>query len=233
MEDQNSTPPMNPDLAGYPTVEALVAGYRNSSNEGKTQRERADKLEQLVTQQLVSNAENQRRSVPDRTKSPEDRLTDYGVPVDALQEWGRNLVREAFAPIQNGLQARGQIVSKHPDYVQFENDVAQFINTDPDMSQSYAKMFEANPVGAMEYAFLKFADSRRGSLPSPNGGGREGISDASIPTGRVGDGRRAPSHDDNVQATFERWQKTGHSKDAEAFAKARLKSVITDDFLNQ
>lgn len=230
----NQTPPqqLNPDLAGYPTVEALVAGYRNSSNEGKLQRERADKLEQLVTQQL--QAQNERRNVPDRTKRPEDRLTDYGVPVDALEELVQDRLQKAFAPIQNGLQARGHIASKHPDYLQFENDVAQFIETDPDMSQRYPKMFASDPAGAMEYAFLKFADSRRSTLTGANGNGsREGLADASIPSSRAGDGRRAPDQNSVIQDAFERWQKSGSPRDAEAYAKARLRTVISDDFLNQ
>lgn len=230
----NQTPPqqLNPDLAGYPTIEALVAGYRNSSNEGKLQRERADKLEQLVQQQLAS-AENQRRSVPDRSKRPEDRLTDYGVPVDALEELVQDRLQKAFAPIQNGLQARGQIASEHPDYLQFENDVAHFIQTSPGMSQRYDKMFATDPAAAMEYAFLKFADSRRSTLPTNGNNGREGIADASIPSSRSGDGRRAPDQASVVQDAFERWQKTGSARDAEAYAKARLRNVISDDFLAQ
>lgn len=235
MEDQNPNPqqPLNPELAGYPSVEHLVAGYKNSSEEGKRQRERADKLEQLVTQQLMANAENQRRTVPDRSKKPEDQLTDYGVPVDALDAYLERKFDQKFAPITQGIQARGQIVAKHPDYIQFENDVAQFINTEPDMAQRYNAMFNVDPLGAMEYAFLKFGDSRRGALPSANGGGREGISDASIPSSRSGDGRRAPDQGSAIQSAFERWQKSGSSADAAAYAKTRLRTVITDDFLNE
>ncbi len=36
--------PLNPDLAGYPTQEALVQGYRDSGAEAVRQRERADEL---------------------------------------------------------------------------------------------------------------------------------------------------------------------------------------------
>lgn len=240
MEDQaqnnNNQQPLNPDLAGYPNVESLVAGYRNSSQEGKLQRERADKLEQLVTQQLLANAENQRRPVPDRRGTrPEDRLTEYGVPVDALEELIKERVQKAFEPITQGLHARGQIVSKHPDYIKFEQEVGRFIETDPEFSRVYANVYQADPAAAMEFAFLKFADSRRGALPgsSTNGGAREGMADASIPGGRVGDGRRAPDQDEAVRTAFERWRKTGSSADAAVYAKARLRSVITDDFLNQ
>jgi hypothetical protein len=238
MENQNQNTqnqqPLNPELAGYPTVDALVAGYRNSSEEGKRQRERADKLEQLVTQQLMANAENQRRAVPNRTKRPEEQLTDYGVPVDALDAYLERKIGEKFEPIVRGVQARGSMLSKNPGYLQFENDVAQFIETEPDFKNTYNNMFNADPAGAMEYAFLKFADSRRGALPaSANGGSREGIGDASIPSSRAGDGRRAPDQDSAIQSAFERWQKTGSSADAAAYAKARLHNVITDDFLNQ
>src|SRR6185295_3325588 len=164
MPDDNPTqPPLNPDLAGYPDTNSLVNGYRASSEEGKRQRERADKLEGLVTQLLSNGAANPRQGVPDRHASPEDRLTEFGVPVDALGDFITTRIGQALQPLSDGVQARQTIVGKHPDYVQFEHDVASFIATDPDLAQTYPALFKANPVAAMEYAFLKFGDSRRSS----------------------------------------------------------------------
>jgi hypothetical protein len=232
-EDQAQSPlPLNADLAGYPSQEALVAGYRNSSNEGKAQRERADKLESLLVD-LVSKSGSNSRQVPDRrSESPEDRLTQFGVPVDALNEYVGQAIQKAFAPITNGMNARGKVVSDHPDYVQFEADVAQFINNDPDLSQRYPRMFEADPVAAMEYAFLKFGDSRRREHGVANGdvGNR---TDAAIPSNRAGEGRRIPDQSSELRNAYERFQKSGSTKDAEAYARIRLHSVIKDDHLNQ
>lgn len=224
---------LNPDLMGYPTVEALVAAKRASDAEGKRLFDENQKKDALLAQIITQNGleGNPRQSVPDRRAGrPEDRLTEFGVPVDALREVVREEFGKAFAPISSGLQARGQIVANHPDYVQFESDVAQFIQTDPELSQTYGKMFEAAPVQAMEYAFLKFGESRRkaiGDQPSAD----PGRADAGLPTSRSGDGRRAPSQDSEIQDAFERYQKTGSQQDAVRYAKARLRGVIADDFL--
>lgn len=230
--DEQSTPQpqLNPDLAGYPSVDALVQGYRSSGEEAKRLREKADKLEGLVTQMWEQQAANQ-RSVPNRAGRPEDRLTEFGVPVDALDEFVAGRVAKAFEPMARGMQARQTIVGSHPDYVQFEQDVANFIGNDPDLSQRYPRMFEADPAAAMEYAFLKFSDSRRRSVTNPTGA-VGGSVDAAIPTSRNGEGRRAPEADQHIRDSFERWQKSGSAQDAQAYAKARLRGVISDDFLN-
>lgn len=231
MDEQTTPQPqLNPDLAGYPSVEALVQGYRSSGEEAKRLREKADKLESLMTQVFEQQAANQ-RTVPNRSGRPEDRLTEFGVPVDALDEFVAGRVAKAFEPMARGIQARQTIVGSHPDYVQFEQDVANFIGNDPDLSQRYPRMFESDPAGAMEYAFLKFADSRRRSVGSPTGA-VGGSVDAAIPTSRNGEGRRTPDGDQHIRDAFERWQKSGSSQDAQTYAKARLRGVITDDFLN-
>tara|TARA_R110000868_G_scaffold241694_1_gene497199 strand:- start:839 stop:1552 length:714 start_codon:yes stop_codon:yes gene_type:complete len=232
-EQQNSPLPLNPDLAGYPDVPSLVNGYRNSGAEAKRLREEVTKRDDLLMQVMQNSAANQ-RTVPDRrSSSPEDRLTEFGVPVDALNELVNNGIQRALQPIMRGVSARGKVVSDHPDYVQFEAEVARFIENDAELSQRYPKMFDADPEGAMEYAFLKFGESRRRTSAPPNGDDRQGMHDAAIPSSRAGEGRRAPTEDQAVRDAFERFQKTGSTRDAAAYAKTRLRSVIKDDFLNQ
>lgn len=234
-DEPGNSAPLNPDLAGYPTVEALRDGYRASGEEAKRLRERAQELERTLASVLQATTANPRQAVPDRSKSPEDKLTDFGIPVDALREVVSKEIGGAFEPLLRGMQARGQVVASHPDYVKFESDVANFIQSDPQLSRDYSQMFAANPERAMEYAFLKFGDSRRRSA-SENGNGNaapEGMGDARIPSSRAGDGRRAPSADDAVQSAYEQYMKTGSSRDAQAYAKARLRTVISDGFLSQ
>lgn len=233
-ENEQATPqqPLNPDLAGYPTTEALVAGYRNSGAEAKRLREEKERLESLVVQ-LAGNGSNSRPSIPDRALTPEARLTEFGVPVDSLEQYVNNQINRAFAPLTNGMQARTRLVSDHPEYVQFETDVARFIESDPSLSASYPRMFEADPTAAMEYAFLKFGESRRRETPVAGNGDMGNPVDASIPSSRGGDSRRAPDKTQELAAAFERFQKTGSSVDARAYARMRLKDVISDEFLNQ
>ena len=109
-EQETPQTPLNPDLAGYPDVTRLVDGYRSSSDEAKRQRDRADKYEALLGQMVANGVANPRQSVPDRSSSPEDRLTDLGVPVDALSAYVDKKLSQAFEPISRGMQARGKIV---------------------------------------------------------------------------------------------------------------------------
>lgn len=221
-------PPLNADLAGYPDVPTLVNGYRASSTEAQKIRAERDQLQGLLGQILAANP---RAEVPDRrSKSPQDRLTEFGVPVDALTEHVQGIVRDAFQPLTQGMSARGRLVSEHPDYVKFEQDVANFIASDPELSTAYPKMFESAPAQALEYAFLKFGESRRRTLPTAEG--RVGAGDAAIPSSRSGEGRREPDTSGELQQAFEAYQRSGSRADAEKYAKIRLRGVISDGFLN-
>lgn len=222
-EPQNNggTPPQQPqtqDLGGYPTVEALVQGYRNSGVEAQRWRERALQLEQTMVA-------NQPRPVQ---QSPYDRLNEFGLPTDALREAVNEQIQQAFQPIARGLSARNQVLGRYPDYNKFEADVANFINSDQERQQTYNAMFNADPVGAMEYAFLKFGEQQRRATPPPQNGGDEGTKvQAKIPSSRTGESRNKDQSEDLTGKAWEHFNKTG---DPRAFAKARLRQVIPDSF---
>ena len=226
------TQDLNPDLAGYPTQEALVQGYRASGAEAKKQRERADMLERELQTSRQAQA-NPRQEVKSRGGA-RDRLAEYGVPVDAVQEIIMETVQEAFRPLAAGLNARTSIQARYPEYTKFESDVAQHIEGDPESNETYKRMFAADPVGAFEWAFLKFGESRRRGTKERGEPSGQDLANASIPSQRNGDSRRQPQGQQaNVQEAWEKYQRSGSSNDARLYAKARLRTVITDDFLNQ
>lgn len=235
MADEANTQnqPLNPDLAGYPTTEALVAGYRASGEEAKRLKAELDKRDQLLGQFLTNGGQNVRQDVPSRAPRPEDRLTDFGIPVPDLAQFiderVNRGVESVLKPLHTMANARQKIVAQHPDYVRYEQDVAQFVETDPQLSVSYPQMFAADPVGAMEYALLKFTDSRRQSGVAPQQGAN-GKVDAGIPTSRAGEGRREPQGDAAIQEAFERFQRTGSSRDAKAYSQARLGPLLKEQF---
>jgi len=232
-DKQTQEPPLNPDLAGYPSVEALVAGYRASGNEAKKLRERTAALEQQL-QNVYQPAENPRQAVPQRPQTAYERLTEYGVPADAIREVVSAELQSALQPLAQGMQARNTLLSQYPDYTKFESDVATFIQSDPQLNQTYQRMFNADPVGAFEYAFLKFGESRRRSNPQTNGEVGADSIHASIPTVRNGDARRQGARTDAaVETAYKRYLETGSTEAAREYAKARLHTVITDEFLNQ
>lgn len=224
-------PTLNPDLAGYPSTEALVQGYRSSGNEAKKWRDAAEQKDRELAAYRAAEA-NPRQTVKDRSR-PQDRLAEFGIPVDALQDLLREQIQETFAPIAAGLNARSSLQAKYPDYNKFESDVAQFIESEPDTKETYNRMFNADPAGAFEYAFLKFGESRRRGTKERGETSREDAVHSSIPMGRNGEARRQPEGQaGDVQGAWKKFQETGSPNDARAYAKARLRTVIKDDFLN-
>lgn len=232
VQQPNQEQPLNPDLMGYPTVEALVNAKRASDAEAKKIRDERDALaNQLRTVNTFIPEANPRQDVKRRDR-PEDRLTEFGVPVDALEEYFNTRLQKAFEPVLAAANARSTIVGKYPDYNKFEADVNQFLQADPELNSAVGRMAQADPAGALEYAFLKFGESRRSAATMTNG--NDGAIHASIPSGRGGESRRAPeSVNGSIQQAWQKYQKSGSPQDAKAFAKLRLGQVITDEFLNQ
>ena len=230
MPPENEGTP-NPDLAGYPSVDELLKAYRASSDEGKRQRQRADQAE-ARSRELEQYAVTQRQAIPQRG-DPASRLAEYGIPVDALDEYVNTRVAQAFEPVARGAMARNAMLTSYPDYQKYEADVAQFVSNDPGLSQTYQKMFSVDPVAAMEFAFLKFGQVERGKVlangASPQAAAR---AEAQIPSSRAGDARTQPAaqEDERLTRSWEHYQKTG---DPRAYAKARLRQVISEDFLKQ
>jgi hypothetical protein len=226
MADENVTQTPAPDFAGYSNSDELARGYRASSQEAK----RLAAENQRLQEAYQSAAVNQRQDIPNRT-SPSDRLAEFGIPADALNEFVNERVGQALRPLAEGFQARGRVLNEYPDYQKYEADVANFVNADPDFSQRYARMFSADPVAAMELAFLKFGESKRKSAPAPNAPNAQEMADASLPGGRAGDSRRTEQSGQNeIAEAFSRYQKSGSQQDAEAFAKLRIRQSIPGAF---
>ncbi len=218
------------DVGGYPSQEELLKAYRASSNEGK--RLAAENAKLTAEKEAIWNAVNQRPDIQHRSR-PEDRLAEYGIPADAIDEFVNERVARALAPLSQGFEARNRVLNEYPDYNKFEADVAQFIQSDPDMSQRYAKMFSVDPVGAMELAFLKFGEAKRRTAPAPTPQ-TGGSSEAALPTQRSGDARRVDeTNSQSIEDAWEAYKKSGSKADAERYAHARLKDVIKEDFLRQ
>lgn len=219
-----------PDLAGYQSVNDLAKGYRASSDEAKRLKARAELLEQQNRELLSA-----RPNVPQRG-NPADTLTEYGIPLEPLEAIINDRVARgvaaAFEPIARGASARNSILSEYPDYQKFEADVARYVESDPDVSQKYQKMFGVDPEGAMEFAFLKFGEHKRRETPAAKSPQREARSEAQIPSDRRGDARKDPgsAQEEVLARSWEHFQKTG---DPRAFAKARIRQVVSDEFLNR
>ena len=230
MADENVTQTPAPDFAGYPNSDELARGYRNSSTEAK----RLAAENQRLQEQLQGFAANQRPDIPNRSR-PEDRLAEFGIPADALNEFVNERVGQALQPLVNGFQARGRVLNEYPDYQKYEAEVAEYVNSDPEFSQRYTRMFNADPVGAMQLAFLKFGESKRKTAIAPKEQNAQEMADASLPGGRSGETRRPENYSNagDIAEAWKNYQKSGSRADAETYARARLKNVISEEFLRQ
>lgn len=219
-----------PDLAGYSDVGELVKGYRASRDEVKRIQTEQAEFESQVRTFMAANQPQR----PEPT-DPYDRLTQLGVPADAVRDIVSREVRSAFEPIGQALNARTQMVARHPDYVKFEPEVSQFLTTDRDTASAYQKMSTADPLGAMEYAYFKYGESKR-SEQSDGDSGRPKMraaepTHAGQPAARSGEGRSQETGDQ--QATTDAWEHFKKTGQKEPYIKARLRRAYGDDFLNQ
>lgn len=223
-DGDGASEPQKPDLMGYRSVEDLVAAKRASDSELKRIADKVNSLEQTLNQYS-------RPQVPTRFSSPEEELSTYGVPVGALDALLNQRLEKAFAPIAQGMQARQSVVARYPDYAKFESDVAKFVSDSPELQSRYQRMFQADPEAAMEYAMLKYTETRKESAPEPKAK-REASRDAAIPSSRNGDSRNGQTSqaEDDVNRAKDHYQKTG---DPRYYAQARLRQVIDPDFYNR
>lgn len=223
-----ANPGLNPDLAGYPSAEALAHAYRASGQEAQRLRAENEALRQQFTL-----AANQSREVPQRNPDPYQELRDSAIPVDSLREVLRRELQQELRPLLGAVQARTELLGRYPEYGQFESDVAAFIAADPQLSERLSRMAQADPAGASEYAFLRFGESRRRSHPAAENQEqtRQAMSDARIPTSRAGETRAVPAESDqNVAAAYDYFQKSG---DPTALVLARIRQSHSEDFLRK
>lgn len=243
MPDDTQQQPLNPDLMGYPSVEALVAAKRASDQEAQRLKERANRADELEAQlaQAAQNAfvANHRQDVPDRSKPGwYQRLEEHGVPPEfireAIREEARGLVQEELAPIYQMGQARTQAVAKHKDYAQFEAEIGQWINSNPKRAETYAKVFRADPVAAFDWAYYEFGADRRQQYQAGNGGEppTNGVEHAQIPSQRAGDSRQSQFNADiGLEEAARAYRERPSRATAEAYAKKRLRGIVTDEHL--
>ena len=222
----NAAAPAPPDLAGYSTPEQLAAGYRASSAEA--QRLKAEN--ESMRRQYETLAANPRQDVP-RRKSPIETLAEIGLPevAEAVTQLVGEAVAQVLSPVTKGFEARNQMLVRYPEYGQFEPQVLSYIGQDAQASEVYQRIAAVDPEAAMEYAYMKFGESKRRAMPA-NGRDPAAQSEAQIPTGPAGPRQPATGDQELIAQAFEHFQKTGRP---EPYAKARLRTVITDEFLNQ
>lgn len=234
IQEPAPTPPAE-EYAGRRDLSDLKQAYLASSDHAK-------QLATQLQQSQVQMAELQARlTPPPRPTSPYEELEQIGVPSNPLRQAIASEIQEAFRPIARQIEGQNQarthmLTSYGEDYTKFEQDVAKYIQADQSLSQRYNAMFAQDPVAAVEYAFLKYGETKRRENPSENGAieSKHQQARAQVPTSRSSESRNPEGGNrSRVERAFEAFQKNPNRHTAEAFAKSRFATVITDEHLNQ
>jgi len=169
--------------------------------------------------------------------SPADRLTEFGVPVDAV----RALFQEEQAKTMKAAAAIDR-ANRDPFFAQNAPKIAEYMQSDPQLAQSVARIGAEDPDAAIDYLTMRYKRDAGGGRQGSNADGmREWTQGTKYLLGNPPPDRQAPQppvahpvwgNGDAVDQARARYQQTGSRQDAVAYAKARLKSVISDDFLN-
>ena len=135
----------------------------------------------------------------------EDRLLEFGIPTDALQ---------GFVSEQLALHAQAAASPAGRWLQENEPGLRAYLGAHPDVAGTFGRMAQADGLGAVEFLAMRY--QRDG------GGGGAGGGDRPEPQGPyVGAGRVF------VHAT------DGEKARQDAYVRARLRSVISDEFLHQ
>lgn len=241
---ETNLPPANPpaeDYAGRRDLGDLRQAYRASGEEAVRQRQRAEAAEQqLAAMQAAANP-----PAPHGRPSYEDSLETLGLPLRDLDAFvGDRVTRavhSALQPIAQQLEgttrARQHMLADYgQDFVKYEQDFAQYLQSNPQVQSTYQRIFNADPVGAAEWGYLKFSESRRrehgvtnGAPPVP-----EEMPHARVPGGGGGQGTRPPQDPrwDAAATAWDQYQKNPSQQNAERYARARIGMGYSEAFLN-
>lgn len=156
----------------YKTPEELEAGYTNSFQE--LDRIRQQHQADLERERMRADALISRFAQPEAP--PED---PFAIPPDqeltaefigrAVRAEARRIAREeshaAITPLIAGNTARGRVASRYADFLDAEQALSNFVQSDGQTLATYNRMFGTDPEAAMEWAYLRFRAANPASTP--------------------------------------------------------------------
>lgn len=190
-------------LAGkYKTQEELERGYQNLFEEGKKLVARIQALESSQAppgngwgEEMTDRVDPADR-IAARQQDPVDALSMAGVPVNELKSLIRREVMHEFQPIIQGANARQKMVQDYPEFAQFEGELAQFLEANPQLKSQYNRAYAADPEVALKWVYGEFSRSSGLTRTSASGEAQAAARlDAGLP-GRVTPQRMAPGEFD-------------------------------------
>lgn len=233
MDEPNGSPAETQPNAD-PRIAELEAKYNELSRRYAASSEEGKRLAQQIQYFQQTQAASQANRPP-----WEQKLEESAIPIDALNQLidarAGQLVQQRFEPIQRGIQARQTAIGRHKNFAKWEPEMGEMINSDPDFRETYNRVFEVDPSAAFDLAYYRLGETRRKEHRNGNQVADEAdLSEAQIPSQRSGDSRRVPTGNDAAVAEArEAYRQNPNRTTLNAFANARLRSVIPDSHLNQ
>ena len=152
----------------YNDLDAAKQGVYNLQNSAAE----LYQTQQLLEQQLRSNPG---LAAASRTAAPDPFVTleqDHLLPREqlraAIRAEAQNLYEEQFGPIQRTAIARQEIARQFSDYNTEEQNMLQFVQSQPELYQRLVRLQDTDPKAAMELGYLHYQRSKTPSgAPTP------------------------------------------------------------------
>lgn len=179
------TPPANPEeqtpQTYYNGKYKTIADWENATRQSEQEasrlaRENVEKDQRLQAMEAFLRQANPVNGTPAR--DPLDELSDIGIPKDilqrAVQAEARSEATKMLRPLLEGAQARQAMTQKFKDYESHEQEIMGYVASDPQRQASYNRMFQEQPLQAMEWALGMYRLENPGSVTAaPSSAGAE------------------------------------------------------------
>ena len=129
-------------------------------------------------------------------------------------------------PYEAGQQARTQAARRLPDFEAREQAVADYIQADPDLDARYRRMFKADPLAAMEWAYLSHNLATTPPPPPPRISAAPPVAPAALPQA-AGGSRQSPMAE-NAEELEKARQYALTFGDPKPWLRLRLKGIIPE-----
>jgi len=97
---------------------------------------------------------------------PFQELDTLGIPRETLLKAVDAMVVQRLTPITEGLRAQAAFESKHPEYQEHRQGVAEFIASDTTLVKDFNDLWRTNAYRAQEWAFDRYREAKKLETPT-------------------------------------------------------------------
>jgi hypothetical protein len=211
----------------YRTPEDLAQGYQSlyslSLDTFRKNEELQARLSELEQTRINPSERSQERMDARQT------LEEVGVPAAAVEEIVQRTLDRTLNPVFEGVRARTQLTKTYPDYERVEDQLAQFIGSNPELKSEYQRVYQVSPRVAMEWAYGQF-QRVKGNPQSASGSDEVAARLDALLTGGSDRGAAMDAAGEaDEKAAWDHFNRTG---DMSAVIKLRSRQTIPNSHFN-